>query len=313
MTAGAVGAGMPFSVTAPASSANLATGFDTLALALDLRLRLRVDAASAADAAAPADNGLLHLAEGAAEAVYEQVGRRPEAPVRLRLDSPIPAGRGLGSSAAAQAAGLVAANLMLGQALSDAELLDLLARLEGHGDNAAAALFGGLTWTWREDEHTRALTFPPPPLEVALAVPRHGIATSRSRSRLPHSVALPDAVHNLQRAGLWLAAAAAGDWNLLWSAADDRLHQPARSRHMPYLEPAIAAAREHGALFAALSGSGTSVMALVPEGRSRAVAEAMVAAMAALGVVATPRRVRPSSQGVRIWRARTEAASLARS
>lgn len=303
---------LPFAVTAPASSANLATGFDTLALALDLRLRLSVEAEPRDGGAAAFDNGLLHLAEAAADAVYSRVGRRPDGAVRMRLDSPIPAGRGLGSSAAAQAAGLVAANLLLGQALTDAELLDLLAGLEGHGDNAAAALFGGLTWTWREGEHTRALALPPPPLEVALAVPRHGIATSRSRSRLPHAVALPDAVHNLQRAGLWLAAAGAGDWNLLWAAADDRLHQPARARHMPYLEPAIAAARESGALFAALSGSGTSVMALTPMGQSRGVAEAMVAAMAAVGVTASPRRVRPSSQGVRIWHAHAEAAALAR-
>jgi homoserine kinase len=302
---------LPFSVTAPASSANLATGFDTLALALDLRLRLRVDVALPEAPEPAVDNGLLHLAEGAAEAVYKLVGRQPEQSLRLRLDSPIPAGRGLGSSAAAQAAGLVAANLLLGQALSDAELLDLLAGLEGHGDNAAAALFGGLTWTWREGEHTRALALPPPPLEVALAVPRHGIATSRSRSRLPHSVALVDAVHNLQRGGLWLAAAAAGDWNLLWAAADDRLHQPARARHMPYLEPTIAAAREAGAMFAALSGSGTSVMALTPAGHSRAVADAMVAAMGQAGVTASARRVRPSTQGVRIWHAHAQTAALA--
>lgn len=311
MSEPAVVVALPFSVTAPASSANLATGFDTLALALDLRLRLRVEAADPTAEAAQ-DNGLLHLAEGAAEAVYAQVGRKPEGPVRLHLDSPIPAGRGLGSSAAAQAAGLVAANLLVGQALSDAEVLDLLANLEGHGDNAAAALFGGLTWTWREGDHTRALTLPPPPLEVALAVPRHGIATSRSRSRLPHSVALPDAVHNLQRAGLWLAAAAAGDWNLLWAAADDRLHQPARSRHMPYLGPTIAAARAGGALFAALSGSGTSVMALTSAGQSRPVADAMVAAMADCGVQATARRVRPSSQGVHIWHTHAESAALVR-
>lgn len=299
---------MPFSVTAPASSANLATGFDTLALALDLRLRLRVTGAREG-AAGRGDNGLLRLAEGAAAAVYRRVGREPDVTVRFALDSPIPAGRGLGSSAAAQAAGIVAANLLVGGPLSDGDLLDLLAELEGHGDNAAAALFGGLTWSWREGEHTRALTFQPPPLEVALAVPRHGIATSRSRTRLPHSVALEDAVHNLQRAGLWLAAAAAGDWNLLWAAADDRLHQPARSRQMTYLQPTIAAARTAGALFAALSGSGTSVMALTRPGESRAVAEAMVAAMAALGVAATPRRVRPSPHGTRVWRAPAEAAA----
>lgn len=301
----------PFSVTAPASSANLATGFDTLALALDLRLRLRVESVVGGGETEALENGLLHLAEGAAETVYARVGRRPESPLQMRLDSPIPAGRGLGSSAAAQAAGLVAANLALGQILTDAELLDLLAGLEGHGDNASAALFGGLTWTWREDEHTRALAFPPPPLEVALAIPRHGIATSRSRSRLPHTVPMADAVHNLQRAGLWIAAAAAGDWNLLWAAADDRLHQPLRSRQMPYLEATIAAARASGALFAALSGSGTSVMALTEVGMSRAVADAMVQAMTDAGVTASPRRVRPSAQGVRIWHARAGAAALA--
>jgi homoserine kinase len=296
-----VAAGAPFAVTAPASSANLGTGFDTLALALDLRLRLVVDPRLPSDGAEATDNGLMRLAAAAAEQVYELVGRAPSQAPKLTLDSPIPAGRGLGSSAAAQAAGIVAANVLCGSPLSDADLLDLLARLEGHGDNAAAALFGGLTWSWREGERARALAFPPPPLEVALAVPRHGIATNRSRSRLPHSVALADAVHNLQRAGLWLAAAAAGDWNLLWAAAEDRLHQPARSRQMPYLDGAIAAARENGALFAALSGSGTSVMALTQPGRSAPVAEAMVAAMTAVGVAATARRVRPSAQGVRVW------------
>jgi homoserine kinase len=278
----------------------------TLALALDLRLRLHVIPGEAQTAPSP-DNGLLRLAEQAAQAVYERVGRTPDQPVRLTLDSPIPAGRGLGSSAAAQATGIVAGNILTGSALTDADLLDLLSTLEGHGDNAAAALFGGLTWSWKEGEHTRALNLPPPPLEVALAVPRHGIATNRSRSRLPHQVPLADAVHNLQRAGLWLAAASAGDWNLLWAAAEDRLHQPARSRHMPYLPGAIEAARENGALFAALSGSGTTVMALCPTGRSRAVADAMVKSMVAAGVLATSRRVRPSTQGVRIWQPRVEA------
>jgi len=300
-----------FSVTAPASSANLATGFDTLALALDLRLRLRTFAGGGAGTEPEGDNGLGRLAEQAAASVYRLVGREPDQPVRFALDSPIPAGRGLGSSAAASAAGIVAGNLLVGAPLADADLLDLLASLEGHGDNAAAALFGGLTWTWREGERTRALTFAPPPLEVALAVPRHGIATSRSRSRLPHAVPLADAVHNLQRAGLWLAAAAAGDWNLLWAAADDRLHQPVRSRQMPYLEATIAAARTAGASFAALSGSGTSVVALTPPGLSRSVSEAMVAAMAGLGVTASARRVRPSSQGVRVWQPRPALASAA--
>lgn len=299
----------PFSVTAPASSANLASGFDTLALALDLRLRLHVAPAHGGEPPPSPDNGLLRLAEQAARTVYERVGRTPPEPLHLTLESPIPAGRGLGSSAAAQATGIVAGNILTGDTLTDADLLDLLATLEGHGDNAAAALFGGLTWTWHEGDHTRALALPPPPLEVALAVPRHGMATNRSRSRLPHQVPLADAVHNLQRAGLWLAAASAGDWNLLWAAADDRLHQPARSRHMPYLPAAIEAAREAGALFAALSGSGTTVMALATPGQSRAVADGMVRAMAAAGVVATARRVRPSTQGVRIWQARVPAAA----
>jgi homoserine kinase len=292
--------GLRLCVTAPASSANLGAGFDTLALALDLRLVLWVHDGTAPPAGAPSpwgDPGLLHLAERAAQAVFQAVGRRPDVPYTFLLESPIPAGRGLGSSAAAQAAGLVAANRLLGLPLSPEELLDLLASLEGHGDNAAAALLGGLTWTWREGQHFRALRLAPPPLEVALATPRRGLATSRSRQGLPSHVPLPDAVHNLQRAGLWLVAAHEGRWDLLWAAADDRLHQPARGRLMPYLEDAVAAAREAGARFAALSGSGTTVMALCPPGQGLAVAQAMAQAMARRGTLAHAWRVRPTERG----------------
>lgn len=296
--------GVRFVVSSPASSANLGSGFDTMGMALDLRLLGWVmEEAPQPPGWAPDgwEAGLSRLAEQAAEAVFEEVDRRPDVPFHLLLETPFPAGRGMGSSAAAQAVGLVAANRLLGDPLGTEAVFDLLAALEGHADNAAPALYGGLNWVWQEGHHFGHAMLPPPPLEVALAIPARGLTTSRSRHRLPKVVPIADAVHNLQRAGLWLLAAQNGRWDLLWQAADDRLHQPQRARLMPYLEASIAAARTAGAYFAALSGSGSSVVALSDPGLGLTVAQAMVSAMGQHGVEAAPRRVRPTTRGTEVY------------
>lgn len=304
---------MRFVVSSPASSANLGSGFDTMGLALDLRLLGWVmDEAPPPPGWSPDgwEAGLSRLAEQAAETVFEEVGRHPDVPFHLLLETPFPAGRGMGSSAAAQAVGLVAANRLLGDPLGSEAIFDLLAALEGHADNAAPALYGGLNWVWQEGRHFGHAMLPPPPLEVALAIPSRGLTTSRSRHRLPKAVPIADAVHNLQRAGLWLLAAQNGRWDLLWQAADDRLHQPGRARLMPYLDECIGAARTAGAYFAALSGSGSSVMSLTDPGQGLLVAQAMCAVMAQHGVEAAPRRVRPTTRGTEVYMPEREAAPV---
>ena len=306
-------AGVRFVVSSPASSANLGSGFDTLGLALDLRLLGWVMDQEPVPASLNPDGweaGLNRLAEQAAQAVFDQVGRHPDTPFHLFLETPFPAGRGMGSSAAAQAVGLVAANRLFGDPLGPEAVFDLLASLEGHADNAAPALYGGLNWVWQEGRHFGHAMLPPPPLEVALAIPSRGLTTSRSRHRLPKAVPITDAVHNLQRAGLWLLAAQNGRWDLLWQAADDRLHQPHRARLMPYLVGAIETARSEGAYFAALSGSGSSIMALADPGQGYRVAQAMCQAMAEQGVEAMPRRVRPTTRGTEVYTPERETGRL---
>lgn len=304
---------MQFVVSSPASSANLGTGFDTMGLALDLRLLgwvLEQEPQPPAGGPDGWEAGLNRLAGQAAEAVFQEAGRSADRPFHLLLETPFPAGRGMGSSAAAQAVGIVAANRLLGDPLGPEAVFDLLATLEGHGDNAAPALYGGLNWVWQEGRHFGHAVLPIPPLEVALAVPSRGLTTSRSRHRLPKAVPMGEAVHNLQRAGLWLLAAQNGRWDLLWQAADDRLHQPHRAKLMPYLDRCIAAARTEGAIFAALSGSGSSVVALTDPGQGLRIAQAMCAIMAEAGVEAAARHVRPTMRGTEVYTPERESARV---
>jgi homoserine kinase len=268
-------------VAVPATSANLGSAFDTAAVALDWHLTVTVRR-EAAPVATPSD-GLAGLAARAAAALF---GRRGAALPNLSfaIAGDVPPGRGLGSSACAVVGALLAAGWVSGRPLRPQETLELAAALEGHADNAAACLMGGAVWTWQEGEAVRARPLPVPDLQAALFVPDTALPTAQARAVLPAAVPLGDAVHNLQRAGLWPLALWSGDLDLLRAAGDDRLHQSARSVHLPHLRPCVAAAYAAGARYAGLSGAGSSILALAGAAQAGAVAEAMAQAAAAAGV-----------------------------
>jgi homoserine kinase len=298
-------------VRVPATSANLGPGFDALGLALDLfeevhlrRLdprevgsppRPRIAVRGHGAGGLPADES-LYAYQGAV-AVYRRLGRQVP-PLGLVLENRIPRSGGLGGSAAAVVAGAFAANALEGRPLPPAALLEIATILEGHPDNAAAALYGGLVISVQGRDGVLAKRVPPPPgLSAVLVLPDRAISTKQARSGvLPREVSLGDAVFNLGRTALLVAAFQSGDWALLREAMDDRLHQPARGRLYPALEPTIAAALAAGAHGAALSGSGSAILALATEGHE-AIAEAMRAAAAGAGFPGSTAVVALSADG----------------
>ncbi|BAS27615.1 homoserine kinase [Limnochorda pilosa] len=292
----------------PATVANLGPGFDALGLALDLVNEVEMEVLGEEEDPASATAEVEVQGEGeqelpgdasnrvaqAACLLWRQVrGRAPR--LRLRCTNHIPLRSGLGSSAAAAVGGLVAAQRLLGGPLPPDELLALAWELEGHGDNAAPALAGGLTVLLPGAR--RFLRLDPPPLDVALALPDRRWSTEASRGVLPDQVPRQDAVFNLTASAALVASLALGRHDLLAIAMQDRLHQPHRLPHVPGAPEALEAAMGAGALGAALAGAGPAVVALAPPGLGEAVAGAMAAAFEAAGEPARPLACRPAGEG----------------
>ena len=235
-------------VTVPASSANIGPGFDCLGVAIDLPFHLDVgqsqELAEELDERHPAR--LSFVASG---------GSGP-----LFAETSIPPGKGLGFSGAARVAGLAAASLQRSGAIRFPELLAQAGKLEGHFDNVAASIYGGLTATNNE---TVARLQCPPGLSIVVWIPDNKTSTNLSRSSLPSSVSFDDAVNAVGRSSLLVAAIASGDLEAMRAACHDALHQPARLATSPDSAEAIEAALAHGACASWLSGSGPSVAAFV--------------------------------------------------
>ena len=215
--------------------------------------------------------------------VYKTAGKQVPG-LELGIDNAIPLSRGLGSSAAAISAGLVLANALLGKPFDRRRLLAIGLPLEGHTDNLAPALFGGLRVSSLAGGEvlTVPVSLARPP-GIALFIPDFAMATDEARRVLPDAVPRSDAVFNTGRSSLLVAALAAGDFSVLRWAMDDRLHQPYRSAIFPALPKLIEAALQSGAAGAAMSGAGSTVIAFC-EGDAAPVAEALQQAGAALGV-----------------------------
>jgi homoserine kinase len=281
-------------VEVPATSANLGAGYDCLALALDVTNTIEVEVRSWS-------RGAIELeidGEGANELTEDRQNRFIKALelalVRLRGDIPegvgwrvtmknrIPIMRGLGSSAAATVAGIVAANALAAGELEPDEILSMATAIDGHPDNVGAALLGGFVVSVLIDDRVEALRFDiPRDLRCVLYVPDLRLETEAMRRALPESVAFADAVANLGRVALGVAGMAGRRTDLLRFLTVDRLHEPYRAEVYPQLSRLVEAAREAGALGACLSGSGSSIIAFTDKVASVARIEAAVSAVAA--------------------------------
>ncbi len=216
----------------PASSANLGPGFDCLGIGLSLYLRCQ---AQALPEGALEISGCPAKYQGANNLIYQSflktlnaIGHAPMG-VNLRVDSDIPAARGLGSSAAAIACGVAAAFALSGQTPDKDSVFRLTAQLEGHGDNAAAAVYGGLRAAMQQGESYRAAAFPlHTNWRFTALVPPFELSTKAARAALPSHVPYGDAVFNVGRSVMVLKALEDGDMDLLQTALHDKLHQPYR-------------------------------------------------------------------------------------
>ncbi|MFY0406312.1 homoserine kinase [Solicola sp. PLA-1-18] len=260
----------PVRVRVPASSANLGPGFDSLGLALDLHddlegevldgggLEVHVDGAGAG--AVPLDE--THLVVTAMRATFDALGVSPPG-LRLRCRNEVPHARGLGSSSAAIVGGVVLAAALVteGDRLDADARLRIADRLEGHPDNVAAALHGGLTLAWT-DEHGPHVHAVPVDVPLVVAVPPTPVETSVARGLLPASVPHADAARNAGRTAL-VVPALTGHPELLLAATDDRLHQHYRAAAMPESYALVGHLRRQG-IPAVISGAGPTVLAFAP-------------------------------------------------
>jgi len=244
-------------IRVPASSANLGPGFDTLGIALDLLLRVTPGEPPAPDR------------HPAVVAFASAGGQGP-----LAVESAIPPGRGLGYSGAARIAGALAGALQAGASVDDARTIafSIAAEREGHADNVAASLFGGFVAT--AAGHVVRVPLAQTPA-VVVWIPETATSTSGSRAQLPDQIPFADAVFNVGRVALLVAALAAGDIAALRTATEDRLHQDRRLADKPQSRAAIHALLDAGAWCAWLSGSGPTVAAFVDPGDADRIATAL--------------------------------------
>lgn len=261
-------------VEVPASTANLGAGFDCLGMALGLTNRIElqvchachgevdlvVEGEGAGELGSGRDNrfieGLETAIRSAGLAIPAELGWR------IRMANQVPLSRGLGSSASATVGGLLAANALMGHPLAEREMLRLATLIEGHPDNAAAALLGGFVVAAVLETGVETIRFDVPrDLRIVLFIPELRLSTAAMRGVLPPTIPFGDAVANLGRVALGVGGLASGRNDLLAALTRDALHEPYRAAVYPQLPAMVTAARDVGALGACLSGAGSSIIA----------------------------------------------------
>ena len=268
------------SASAPASSANLGPGFDTVALAFDLRCRVTAEVAGAWS--------IRHLGpepyEGAEgnDAVLAAARAVSDRPLRIEIANDIPLSRGLGSSAAAFTSGTLAALRATGKNPSHDDLFQYVKRLEGHPDNAAASVYGGLVsvaegWVVH---HTLSAE-----LQPILVVPDFEVSTRDSRKVVPDCVQLDAVVRTLGRLGALISGLQTGSKAILENALGDEIHEPPRLAAHPHLSDLMKTALAAGAAYTCLSGAGPSILSLANPDQADQVRDALIDAVGESGRV----------------------------
>lgn len=274
---------MNFLVRVPASSANLGPGFDCLGLALDLwnevevsvtgdHLEMQIEGEGAGRLPTSEENAII-----VAMRKYSQQ-EKIDLPAGLQLicRNRIPLGSGLGSSAAAAVAGILIASAFSNHAPERNDLLACAASLEGHPDNAAACLCGGLVVVMNDQDRPLVRCVAVAPLALAIAVPSIDFPTHQARAVLPKTISLEDAVFNLSHSVMVVEALRSGDLDLLGAAMQDHLHQSYRLSFIPGAEQAVRSAFQNGAAAVVLSGAGPSLMAVAHQPQdASSIAQAM--------------------------------------
>ena len=282
-------------VRVPGTSANLGAGFDTLGIAcscyneLELSLHrdeyLDIELQGEGAKDIPTDN--RNIVWQSITQVLKKAGVEQEfRGAKLLMTNGIPLSRGLGSSAAAIVGGIKAANEALGAPLSTQELLELATEIEGHPDNIAPALLGGMTISTVKNGHPETFRFIPKlHFKMVVAIPDFYLPTKAAREVLPDKVDRRDAISNIGNAAMLVAALLKGSKKFIYNAFDDRLHQPYRERLIPGMSDVFKEARTAGAMGAFLSGAGPCIIAFTDNSEEK-VGTSMISAFADHGVKA---------------------------
>lgn len=285
-----------FSVSIPATSANLGPGFDAVGIALSLQLRARVKPARRFSVRFAGDAMPSH--DGYERAIHDAMkAMAPILPsVMLEIDNAIPLGKGLGSSAAASILGLIVAARGAGNAVSRNEIAQRACALEGHPDNALPAVYGGAVVS----ASGARINLPAPKgIAAVVVVPHVELATKAARALLPERYSKSDVAFTAARASLLGAALASGSWNALREAMRDRMHQPYRAKKIPGLSDALAL-EARGLLGVALSGAGPSVIAFVREAAAAVVGRRLRLCFEGAGVLADVHQLRFAARGAAV-------------
>lgn len=287
-------------IRVPATSANLGPGFDCLGLALDIWNEVSFEEADdtiyrvAGEGAEKLNHRPKNLLSDSFKRVHEISGI-PLKGVNIQAHNNILHSSGLGSSAAAIVTGIYGANEMLGKPMDMQALLNLAAEIEGHPDNVAAALLGGLVVSVTSENEIIARCYQVPALTIVIVKPDVHWQTRTARSVLPRSVSRVDAIFNIGRTALVIDALRNGDLELLQKVMADRIHQSYRLKHIPAGISAYKAARQFGA--AALSGAGPSIICFVIRENAEPVKEKIIDVFAKQGIEARGLITTPSNLG----------------
>jgi len=299
-----------YEVRVPASTANLGAGFDCLGLALELYLSVRATVLSEPGTKSRARShgvrGTSALPKSADQNLILRAMRLTadregfHLPViRLAVQNQIPVAGGLGSSAAAAVAGVALGFAVNGKPIPKDTALRYAAEMEGHADNVGAALMGGFVVTFTRDDGSVVAVRKrwPKMIRSIIVTPSTGLETKKSRAVLAQTVSRSDAVHNLQRTALFVAAVEERRFELLGDAMEDRLHQSARQSLIPGLADVLAMPRMPGLLGVALSGAGPSVIALATD-RFEEIGKAIAHRFELNGVASTTRILEAAQEGL---------------
>lgn len=254
----------------PATSANLGAGFDCLGMALDMYNEITIETIEQGLEIIVPEQDRLLVESDQTNLVYRTMKQVADLTgnilpgLRMIQSNGIPITRGLGSSAACIVGGVVAANLLLGKPLSQQEIITLTTEMDGHPDNVLPAMVGGMTVACLEGRKVHYVRIEPPsPIKFAVMIPNFPLSTSLARKILPESVSMKDAVFNIGRASLFIASLLTGNFSNLWTATEDRLHQPYRKKFIPHWDEIIFNVRKLGAKGVFLSGAGPTIIALL--------------------------------------------------
>ena len=263
--------------SAPASSGNLGPGFDVLGFALGLRCVVK--AMPAEQMTVDDGDGPVALASG--DMLHDAVMAAVDRPMALTVDNEVPRTRGLGSSSAVTVAAAAAAQRAVGREPVRAEVYQLVAKIEGHGDNAAPAVYGGLMAVGSAGPYRLEMS---PDLVPIVGIPEARLATRRAREVVPPQVPLGAAARNVSRAVLLVEGLRTGNPEAFASSGGDEFHEEARGPLSPITTAMIAAARAAGALHAAWSGAGPTTLAFATEDTQDAVIAALTDVLGGSGV-----------------------------